>query len=172
MEASRHALLKQIAQEAVDTPAWRRRVLAREAASRWLRAVRLQFYPMTLLAFAVGALSAAHGSDTNLGCFALTYAALFSIEVASVFANEIGDRGTDQANRNFGPFTGGSRVLVNADLSLRQMKTGMVWSAAIGACFAAAAVVHGLNVYDLPMPLKSSQRPAFSQAVATGSRSR
>jgi len=139
-EEQRRAYLARATREAGKTAAWRRRVLARAVAFRWMRAVRLQFYPMTLVAFLVGALlTVSRNSGTNMVTFALGYAALFLLEVAAVFANEIGDRNTDLANQNFGPFTGGSRVLANRELTVSQLATGVRYTALAGTGLGAVA---------------------------------
>jgi 1,4-dihydroxy-2-naphthoate octaprenyltransferase len=146
----RRACLARVAKEAKHMPAWRRRVLARAVAFRWLRAVRLQFYPMTLVAFFMGALLTVNqNSGTNAVTFALGYAALFLLEVAAVFANEIGDRDTDLVNQNFGPFTGGSRVLANRDLTLSQLATAVRYTAVTGTGLGVVAAA----MSDKPMAL-------------------
>jgi putative NADPH-quinone reductase/1,4-dihydroxy-2-naphthoate octaprenyltransferase len=101
----------------------------REKALGWLRAMRLQFYPMTWFAYALGAM-AAGGGGSVLGesLFWLGYAAVFLLEFATVLANDYYDYGTDQANRNFGPFNGGSRVLVDGTLSFREARAGVALS--------------------------------------------
>jgi 1,4-dihydroxy-2-naphthoate octaprenyltransferase len=92
----------------------------------WLRAVRLQFYPMTWFAYALGAM-AAGGGKAVLGdaLFWLGYAAIFLLEFATVLANDYFDYQTDRENRNFGPFNGGSRVLVDGTLSFLEARAGI-----------------------------------------------
>lgn len=87
----------------------------------YLRAARLQFYPMTWLAYTVGALAAA-GSLGGFDAisFWLGLLCLFFIEVATVLTNEVFDYESDLQNVNFGPFTGGSRVLVEGRLSFAE----------------------------------------------------
>jgi 4-hydroxybenzoate polyprenyltransferase len=71
----------------------------------WLQALRLQFYPMTLIAYAVGALAAAQQTQAfDSGRFWLGYAALFFLEVATVLANDFFDYESDRQNPNAGPF--------------------------------------------------------------------
>jgi len=92
----------------------------------WLQALRLQFYPMTLIAYGVGALAAAHQMHSfDSGRFWLGYAALFFLEVATVLANDYFDYESDRQNRNAGPFTGGSRVLVDGKLSFGEVRRGI-----------------------------------------------
>ena len=91
----------------------------------WLKAIRLQFYPMTFIAYTAGAYGAVeNGLDKK--AFWLGYAWLFLLEVATVFSNEVYDYDTDENNELFGPFNGGSRVIVNKEISRRNMKRA-VW---------------------------------------------
>jgi putative NADPH-quinone reductase/1,4-dihydroxy-2-naphthoate octaprenyltransferase len=93
----------------------------------WLQALRLQFYPMTLIAYSVGALAVAqHPQSFDNRLFWLGYAALFFLEVATVLANDYFDYESDRQNRHAGPFTGGSRVLVDGKLSFREVRYGIV----------------------------------------------
>jgi len=91
----------------------------------WLKAIRLQFYPMTWIAYAVGGYGAAHlGFGFNPWIFWIGYLFLFFLEVAVVFYNDYHDYESDKINKNYSPFTGGSRVLVDQDLSGKDLKTG------------------------------------------------
>jgi 1,4-dihydroxy-2-naphthoate octaprenyltransferase len=107
---------------------------------------------MTLVAYCVGALLTINRSATaNVPSFIFGYAALFSLEIAAVFANELGDTRTDFANKNFGPFTGGSRVLADGDLTASQVRAGVRYTIAAGVVFAAVAVACS----DKPLALGS-----------------
>ncbi len=89
----------------------------------WLKAIRLQFYPMTWVAYAVGAFAARNlGYDFSWLIFWLGYLLIFLIELATVYLNEIFDYQTDSINKAYGPFNGGSRVLVNGEISMQGMK--------------------------------------------------
>jgi 1,4-dihydroxy-2-naphthoate polyprenyltransferase len=109
-----------------------------QKAGTWLRALRLQFYPMTWIAYTVGALAAAppEGVFGN-PVFWLGYLGLFLLEVATVLVNDLVDFDTDRQNRFYGPFNGGSRVLVERLLSTREIGFGI---AAGSAGFLAALV--------------------------------
>ncbi|MFP5408161.1 MAG: NAD(P)H-dependent oxidoreductase [Gammaproteobacteria bacterium] len=98
----------------------------RHKAAAWLKAMRLQFYPMTWLAYSVGAL-AAFPADGVFGnpLFWIGYLCLFLGEVATVLINEVVDFPSDRNNRFFSPFTGGSRVLVDGLLSRRELQIGI-----------------------------------------------
>jgi 1,4-dihydroxy-2-naphthoate polyprenyltransferase len=107
-----------------------------QKAGAWLRALRLQFYLMTWVAYTVGALAAAPGAGVfGNPVFWLGYLCLFLLEVATVLVNELVDFDTDRQNRFYGPFTGGSRVLVERLLSTREIGFGI---AAASAGFLAA----------------------------------
>jgi 1,4-dihydroxy-2-naphthoate polyprenyltransferase len=141
----------------------------------WFKALRLQFYPMTWLAYTAGALAAnPAGGVFGNPLFWLGYLCLFLLEVATVLINEQVDFPSDRDNRFFGPFTGGSRVLVDGLLSRREVTAGIglsllafvaatAWLLALtpGAVPAVLAVLVVLAVlaigYTAP-PLKFSYR--------------
>jgi len=92
----------------------------------WVRAMRLQFYPMTWLAFTLGA--GAASADGNLfakPAYWLGYLAVFLLEFATVLVNEYVDYDGDRRNRNYSPFNGGSRVIVDGTLSFSEVRYGM-----------------------------------------------
>jgi 1,4-dihydroxy-2-naphthoate octaprenyltransferase len=95
----------------------------------WFKALRLQFYPMTALAYATGAFGAAlNGYDFQAPIFWLGYFWLFLGEMATVLSNEYFDYQSDQQNKFFSPFTGGSRVIVEKLLSFSEIKRGIYLS--------------------------------------------
>jgi 1,4-dihydroxy-2-naphthoate octaprenyltransferase len=101
----------------------------RAKAASWLRAMRLQFYPMTWLAYAVGAMAAGGGKEAlTTSLFWLGYAAIFLLEFATVLVNEYFDYESDRNNRNFSPFNGGSRVLVDGALSFHEVRQGITFT--------------------------------------------
>jgi 1,4-dihydroxy-2-naphthoate octaprenyltransferase len=89
----------------------------------WIKALRLQFYPMTWMAYTVGALGA--GTDPDPLRYWLGYGFLFCAEAATVFSNEWFDFESDRRNQHHGPFNGGSRVLVQGNLSFPQVRVGI-----------------------------------------------
>ncbi len=107
----------------------------------WLAALRLQFYPMTWIAYSVGALAASAGAPMSMTPYFLGYLTLFLLEAATVFINEWFDFESDRRNRNAGPFTGGSRVLVDGRLDRAAMRKGIGLS-----ILAAVAALGGLLV--------------------------
>ncbi len=95
----------------------------------WLKAIRLQFYPMTCVAYATGAFAAEHmGYGYKRYVFWIGYLWLFLVEVATVLCNDYLDFKSDERNKYFSPFTGGSRVLVDKLLSFGEVKTGIITS--------------------------------------------
>lgn len=89
----------------------------RERLFAWARALRLQFYPMSFVAYLIGALTASSGTDSlDTSLFWSGYLALFLLEAATVFSNEHFDYESDRLNKNAGHFNGGSRVLVDGSL--------------------------------------------------------
>jgi putative NADPH-quinone reductase/1,4-dihydroxy-2-naphthoate octaprenyltransferase len=93
--------------------------------SVWLTALRLQFYPMTWVAYTTGAFAAAPTGLFSHPSYWLGYLCLFLIEVATVLANELFDYETDRRNRHYGPFNGGSRVLISGLLRFAQVRRGI-----------------------------------------------
>ncbi len=110
-------------------------------ALTWLRALRLQFYPMTFLAYWLGALLVDHPIDGIR--FWLGYAVLFLVEAATVFSNELVDEPSDRENRYYGPFSGGSRVLVEGKLTRPALQ-----AASIGTSALAFTLVALLGVFE------------------------
>jgi putative NADPH-quinone reductase/1,4-dihydroxy-2-naphthoate octaprenyltransferase len=92
----------------------------------WLKAIRLQFYPMTFIAYTAGAYGAAkNGYGFDPFIFWLGYIWIFLVELATVLTNDYFDYGSDQQNKFFSPFTGGSRVIVDRLLSFKQVRRGI-----------------------------------------------
>jgi putative NADPH-quinone reductase/1,4-dihydroxy-2-naphthoate octaprenyltransferase len=103
----------------------------------WVKALRLQFYPMSWMGYTIGALGA--GGRLDGGRYWLGYLFLFFLEVATVFANDWFDFESDRRNRHHGPFNGGSRMLVQGDISFDQMAGGIAF--ALGAALVCAAML-------------------------------
>ena len=95
----------------------------------WVRALRLHFYPMSWMAYTLGALIApARGLEWHTDAYLMGYACLFLIKAATVFTNERVDLPSDARNQYAGPFNGGSRVLVDGSL-----RSSMLSRATVGA---------------------------------------
>jgi len=133
---------------AVPTPLER---VGRKAVS-WIAALRLQFYPSTFLVYALGAAVYAGAAAFSRAAFWLGYLVLFALEAATVFVNELYDHSADRANRRYGPFNGGSRVVVDGRLTRRELGIGAVVALAVagGASLALAGFADVAAVPALP----------------------
>lgn len=120
----------------------------RRKAWAWFKAIRLQFYPMTWMAYTIGALAAPQGGF-NL-TYGIGYLFLFALEAATVLSNDYFDVESDRKNRYYSPFTGGSRVLVEGELRFGEMRIG------IGVALALTAVAVGLLVVVSPASAAST----------------
>jgi 1,4-dihydroxy-2-naphthoate polyprenyltransferase len=89
-------------------------------------------------------------------------AALFFLEAATVFSNDLLDLESDRINVNFGPFTGGSRVLVDGPLSVRQVKR------AVGAALLLTLLCAGGVLATTAAPATSGALLLFMAALALG----
>ncbi|QLK27474.1 NAD(P)H-dependent oxidoreductase [Natrinema zhouii] len=119
---------------------------AKRRVTTWLKALRLQFYPMAWIAYTVGAL-AATGSD-GIFTSAIYWAGfcfLFFLEAATVLSNEYFDYETDRRNTFAGPFTGGSRVLVDGELDRSALRAGIRNAIVLTAIAALAALAFGVG---------------------------
>ncbi|ELY98638.1 NAD(P)H-dependent oxidoreductase [Natrialba asiatica] len=115
----------------------------RRRTTAWLKALRLQFYPMAWAAYTIGALAAAGSSDAVSSLpYWLGFTFLFFLEAATVLSNEFIDYPSDRENAFAGPFTGGSGVLVDGELDFAALRRGIGVALlfAVGAGGAALAV--------------------------------
>jgi len=111
----------------------------RQKTAAWIKAMRIQFYLMTWVAYTIGASAAYHEDGIFLNSlFWLGYTCLFLLEVATVLINEVVDFQSDRNNRFYSTFTGGSRVLVERLLSQGEVRVGIT-VALVG--FLAASVI-------------------------------
>ncbi|WP_395748730.1 NAD(P)H-dependent oxidoreductase [Prosthecobacter sp.] len=104
----------------------------------WLQALRPQFYFFPWLALTAGAItaSAERSAPWHWAPYLLCWAAAWLLEAVAVLTNEINDLPTDTLNQNSGPFTGGSRVLVQKILTTQQLQHARTAATAgIGAIF-------------------------------------
>ena len=124
----------------------RRQVRRRlHALGRWLLAVRPQFYPMSVLAYTIGALMVAGSLD--LLAFLLGLVAMVGLKVATVLTNDIHDFASDVRNRFYSPFSGGGRSLQEGGLSFGEMWRGA--SVALGVSALAALAL----LFVVPAPV-------------------
>ncbi len=109
-------------------------------AQAWFKAIRFQFYPMTFIAYAAGAVAAGQmGYGFSPLIFWIGYLWLFLLELVTVLSNDYVDFPSDVQNRYFSPFSGGSRVMVDKLLSQKEVRYGIM--IALGLCFGALALV-------------------------------
>jgi 1,4-dihydroxy-2-naphthoate octaprenyltransferase len=96
-------------------------------ALSWFKISRLYFYPLPLIVYSLGAAVVYNMyRKFNLGIFVLGYIFIFLVELCSVLTNEYFDFKTDLQNKNSGPFNGGSRVLVEGRLELREVRAAII----------------------------------------------
>ena len=124
----------------------------RQKAGAWIKGMRIQFYLMTWVAYTMGAL-AIHPVNGVFGnpLFWLGYLCLFLLEVATVLINEVVDFQSDQNNRFYSTFTGGSRVLVERLLSQREVIVGI--TVALVTFLAASAFLLSMTPATTPTVL-------------------
>jgi 1,4-dihydroxy-2-naphthoate octaprenyltransferase len=154
----------------------------RVRVAAWFQAMRLQFYPMTWMAYTAGAALFAPLSELfSRPVYWWGLAALFFIEVATVFFNEVFDFETDRRNTDYGPFTGGSRILVDGKLTKGELIRAAVMALGLSLLALGALLLHPLAPgpvilaylvavtlgvgYTVP-PLKFSHRGAGEMVVA------
>lgn len=117
---------------------------AKRTIITWLKALRLQFYPMSWVAYTIGALTVAGSEDLfSNPVYWLGFVFLFFLEAATVLSNEYFDYPTDRENTFAGPFTGGSRVLVNEQLSFQAVQIGIGVTLLLSAMFGAGVLLLG-----------------------------
>ncbi len=121
----------------------------RQHLSAWLQAARLQFYPMTWIAYTIGALGASAATGVfSTGVYWIGYVILFFLEVATVLSNDLFDYESDRQNEYYSTFTGGSRVLVEQILTREEMEWGIAVAlalagTALGVLLATASAAAG-----------------------------
>ena len=99
----------------------------------WIRALRLQFYPKTLVAYTLGAVVVGLASGFfSWPIYLLGYGVVFALEAATVLSNEYFDAETDRLNQHFTSMSGGSRVLVEGVITPRQLLTGVGLALGVG----------------------------------------
>lgn len=116
----------------------------------WIKAIRFQFYPMSLLAYSLGALAATRtGSAFKGSIFWIGFLWVFFLEVSTVLSNEKYDYLSDKQNKLFGPFTGGSRVIVDNILSFSQINKGF-WTTFFLAIIFAVVLIYFTTTPSFP----------------------
>jgi 1,4-dihydroxy-2-naphthoate octaprenyltransferase len=130
-----------------------------DRAFAWLRIGRLHFYPPVAVLYGLGALAARDQTerfDWTLCALGLAY--LFLVIVATSMSNDYFDHASDAVNANAGPFSGGSRVLVDGSLDFAAVRAAIL--------FAGAAAVFVSAVLASIAP--AEHRPAIVLLLALG----
>lgn len=115
------------------------------AVGRWLKAVRPQFYPMSALAYTLGALLIP--APLNLWAFLFGLVAMVGLKVATVLTNDIFDRESDAQNRHWSPFNGGGRSLHEGGFTVSELWRG----AAVALTVSGTALLALLLVTPAPL---------------------
>lgn len=135
-EQQRQQWLAKVSRRAQQLSSWKVNAAKHVKRMAWLKLLRLQFYPMSLMAFIIGTLAAIAETDFfSWPVFIFGYLTLFCFKAATVFANEIYDYDTDVRNTNYSPFNGGSRVLVDKDISLDEARRAIKYVLCAAAVF-------------------------------------
>ncbi len=112
-------------------------------ARAWLKALRLQFYPMSWAAYTIGAIGAAGGEVVRSSAsYWLGYCVVFFGKACTVFVNEWFDYDSDRRNTQSSLFNGGSRVLVDGHLQRKELRAGVFVVLLAMITFAAVLVEH------------------------------
>ncbi|KYC45084.1 MAG: 1,4-dihydroxy-2-naphthoate octaprenyltransferase [Candidatus Methanofastidiosum methylothiophilum] len=94
----------------------------------WIKLMRLEFYSMPFVVYSLGALISYKFNGDFLSInYILGYLIIFLIELLTVFTNEYYDFETDKLNKNPTRFTGGSRMLVENKISIKELKTALLF---------------------------------------------
>ena len=102
------------------------------AISAWVKASRLQSQSYIFLPILFGqAWYVSQGGKLNWAVFAVLH--LFGLlnQLYIVYANDYADQETDRKNETYNMFSGGSRVLVDGDISPRGLMAGAVFMAVL-----------------------------------------
>ena len=109
----------------------------RPRAQAWLQAMRPQFYFFPWMALTSGALQTVDntGGIFRWSSYLMCWFSVLLLEFITVVTNELHDLPTDKLNRNSGPFTGGSRVLIGGALDETQLRVGRRVAIGLLVCF-------------------------------------
>lgn len=93
----------------------------------WLKASRLASQLYIFLPLLVGQMfHVMRGGAIDWSVFAIIHLFGLFLQLYIVYANDYADRETDALNRTFTPFSGGSRVLIDKQLSSRSLRSGAI----------------------------------------------
>jgi 1,4-dihydroxy-2-naphthoate octaprenyltransferase len=114
-----------------------------EKIAIWVRAIRAPFFTASVVPLLLGMAIAWYETkifNTLLGI--LTLIAGIAIHTGTNLANDYFDQPTDNINKHFSPFNGGSRMIQNALLSPRQIMFAFVLSYFIGIFVAFLIIIN------------------------------
>ena len=104
------------------------RMVTTEKITSWIKLMRLEFYSMPFVVYSLGALIFYKFNNFFLlKNYLVGYLIIFIIELGTVMINEYYDFEGDKLNKNVGRFTGGSRMLVENKISLREIKISFIF---------------------------------------------
>ena len=121
--------------------------------SPWLRLFRFRFYPLSVVTLATGSLAGATAQGVDWAVLAWGAAAVVLLQMITVVANEVFDLEADRRNQRFGAFGGGSRVLVDGDVSLGSARRVLV---ALAVVLCAVTAYGALRLTSAPTVLAAS----------------
>ena len=94
--------------------------------SPWLRATRLQLHTIGFTPLLLGNIAAWHEHGYfSWPRFGLSVLIGLLIHLVTAFVNDVADIRTDKANRSRTPFSGGSGVVVDGELSRSEQKAAL-----------------------------------------------
>lgn len=144
--ATRSRWLDEAAQSGREAETWHRTGW-RPTPRAWTDIARLHFQIFPALAVVLGALTATKltAAPLHWGSLLLALLGVAMAQFISVLTNEWHDLPTDSRNKHHGPFTGGSRVLVEGRMSIprllrgRNLALGVLLATMAALCFAGPA---------------------------------
>jgi 1,4-dihydroxy-2-naphthoate octaprenyltransferase len=99
----------------------------KEKVSAWLRLARLQFQPMYVVNYSIGAAAAYTAHQIfNVSVYMLGLILISLGVICAAVTNDYYDYPTDRLNRKRGVFNAGSGVLVEGTLGFNEVKTGIL----------------------------------------------
>ena len=99
-----------------------------EKITSWIKLMRLEFYSMPFVVYFLGTfIFYKFNNFFLLKNYLVGYLIILLIELGTVMVNEYYDFEGDKLNRNVGRFTGGSRMLVENKISIKEIKISFLF---------------------------------------------
>jgi 1,4-dihydroxy-2-naphthoate octaprenyltransferase len=99
----------------------------KEKIKAWIKLSRIFFYPLNFIAYFIGALAAIIVVDKfDMNLFIMGLFCIFFIELGVALTNDYFDYPSDKINKNIGQSSGGSKILVEGELSFKEVKNGII----------------------------------------------